>query len=870
MTLDEVELSVFWNYSLKELAQKLHTSIEYGLTSEDAVDRLSLYGKNILKSQKNSNFLVLLASQFKSPIILIFIFTSILSIFLGELEDATLIIIIIIISGILGFWQESGAINAVDKLLEIIRSHISVIRDGISISISTEDIVPGDIITLTAGDSIPADSFIIESKDLFVNEATLTGESYPVGKYANILPKDTSLRNRTNSVFTGTFVVSGKGKVLAIRTGTNSEFGEISNSLKYKNPETDFEHGVRKFGYFLIEVTMLLVISIVLLNIYFGRSVLESFLFSLALAIGLTPQLLPAIISVNLAQGARRMVRDKVIVKRLAALENLGSMNILCSDKTGTLTIGTVQLELAIDLDRRPSDKVLLYSYLNAAYETAFMNPIDKAIKDYCFDKIDIKNYDKIDEIPYDFIRKRLSVLVSVKANGSTNSYGNKNTIIITKGALNNILEVCSTAERCGKVIELSKVRQEIYQRYEEFGEKGLKILGLCYRYFDSLAEAEKIQLDKQDETKMTFLGFIVFSDPIKNNVVESITKLRNLGISVKIISGDNKYVVANMAKQIGVFNSNILVGQEIHKTSFDALVKKVNDIDIFAEIEPNQKEQIILALRVSEKNVVGYLGDGINDATAIHAADVGISVNSAPNVTKEASDFVLLEKDLRVLAEGVVEGRRTFANTLKYVFMATSANFGNMFSMAVASIFLPFLPLLPKQILLMNLLTDLPEMTISTDNVDPEIIARPRRWDIKFIRKFMIVFGFLSTFFDLLTFGILLYFLHPASTEQFRTTWFLESIISACVIVLVIRTRRPIFKSRPKRYLIISTLIIIGIVLILPYTPIGKVFGLAGLPISYIMVIWLIVSAYAISAEIIKKVFYKSVNHQRKLLSAR
>ena len=410
MTFDKkVKQLEFWSYPLNELEQEFQTSIKNGLTSEDAESRLSSYGKNTLKSKKKSNLLFLWASQFKSPIILIFIFTSLLSLFLGQLEDAALIITIIIISGILGFWQERGAINEVDKLLEFVQARILVLRDGINISIPSIDIVPGDIITLTAGDSIPADSIIVESNDLFVNEATLTGESYPVGKSIKILPRDASLRDRSNSVFMGTFVVSGKAKALVIRTGINSEFGEISNSLKYKNPETDFEHGVRKFGYFLMEVTLLLVISIVLINIYFGRSILESFLFSLALAIGLTPQLLPAIISVNLSHGARRMARDKVIVKRLAALENLGSMNILCSDKTGTLTIGNVQLKSAIDIDCNTSDKVLLYSYLNSSYETAFTNPIDKAIKDYCSDKFDLRDYDKIDEIPYDFIRKRLS-----------------------------------------------------------------------------------------------------------------------------------------------------------------------------------------------------------------------------------------------------------------------------------------------------------------------------------------------------------------------------------------------------------------------------------------------------------------------------
>ena len=446
----------------------------------------------------------------------------------------------------------------VDKLLEFVQARILVLRDGINISIPSIDIVPGDIITLTAGDSIPADSIIVESNDLFVNEATLTGESYPVEKSIKILPRDTSLRDRANSVFMGNFVVSGKAKALVIRTGINSEFGEISNSLKYKNPETDFEHGVRKFGYFLMEVTLMLVISIVLINIYFGRSILESFLFSLALAIGLTPQLLPAIISVNLSHGARRMAKDKVIVKRLAALENLGSMNILCSDKTGTLTIGNVQLKSAIDIDCNTSDKVLLYSYLNSSYETAFTNPIDKAIKDYCSDKFDLKDYDKIDEIPYDFIRKRLSVLVSYDDKSFIESTDkNKYSFIVTKGALNNILEVCSTAERCGKIVDLSEVRPEIMKRYEEFGNQGLRILGLCYKDVDVRLGPDKMGIDKKDETEMTFLGFIVFFDPIKIDVIESITKLRNLGISVKIISGDNKYVVANLAKQIGMFNSN-------------------------------------------------------------------------------------------------------------------------------------------------------------------------------------------------------------------------------------------------------------------------------------------------------------------------
>ena len=508
----------------------------------------------------------------------------------------------------------------------------------------------------------------------------------------------------------------------------------------------------------------MLVISILVINIYFHRPVLDSFLFSLALAIGLTPQLLPAIISVNLAHGAKRMAAEKVIVKRLASIENLGSMNILCSDKTGTLTTGEVKLHSAINIEGNESEKVLLYAYLNAFYETGFVNPIDKAIKD--FRQFDTSSYLKLDELPYDFIRKRLTIFVS----------SNESHIIVTKGALHNVLSVCSNAESAsGQVVEISKVKEEIQSRYEELGRKGFRVLGVSYRLMDHSCSS----ISKEDEISMTFAGFIVLFDPVNPGVTESISALKKLGISLKLITGDNKHVAAYVGRIVGLSNPHILVGSDLNHISAEALTKLVNDIDIFAEIEPNQKERIILALRRTAANVVGYMGDGINDASALHAADAGISVDTAADVLKEAADIVLLEKDLGVLVKGVQEGRRTFANTLKYVFMATSANFGNMFSMAGASLFLPFLPLLPKQILLVNLMTDLPEMTISTDNVDPEIVEKPRRWDLRFISKFMLVFGLLSTVFDYITFAVLIFLLH-ANTDQFRTAWFTESIISA------------------------------------------------------------------------------------------
>ncbi|HET7146929.1 MAG TPA: magnesium-translocating P-type ATPase [Candidatus Nitrosopolaris sp.] len=858
----------------EEKGQQPQQLQEVGLTNTEANRRLSKYGKNLVDSKKKSDSLSLLFSQFKSPIIVIFIFTSVLSFFLGQTEDAIIIISIVVVSGLLGFWQEKGATDAVAKLLEIVQLKTTVLRDSKTQEIPSEDVVPGDIVTLKSGDSIPADCVVIESRDLFVNEATLTGESYPAEKSLNILPRDTPLRERTNSVFMGTFVVSGMAKVLVIKTGANTELGKISDRLRRKSPETEFERGVRRFGYFLMEITLMLVISILVINVYFGRPIIESFLFSLALAIGLTPQLLPAIISVNLSHGAKRMANEKVIVKRLASIENLGSMNILCSDKTGTLTIGEVKLQSAIDVKGNPNNKVLQYAYLNSVYETGFSNPIDKAIKDFCSQQFDISVYSKLDEIPYDFIRKRLTCLISSSSSFSdktkptfmlTKTTATTNHFMVTKGAVHNILEVCSHAEMAeGKIVHISIVKQEIQDRFKELSSKGFRILGVCYRnivyYHDGRdVSTSHYSITKADEINMTFLGFLIFFDPIKPDVIESISKLNRLGISLKIITGDNTHVAEHVGQQIGLLSTRILTGPDLHQLSNEALMKQADEIDIFAEIEPNQKERIILALRHSQKNVVGYMGDGINDASALHAADASISVDKAADVVKEAADFVLLEKDLAVLAKGVEEGRRTFANTLKYVFMATSANFGNMFSMAGVSLFLPFLPLLPKQILLMNLMTDAPEMTISTDNVDLEILDRPRRWDIRFIKKFMIVFGLLSTMFDFTTFGVLLFILH-SSTDQFRTAWFMESVISASIIVLVIRTRKPLFGSKPGKHLLLATLFIVGISIILPFTPVALLFGFTGLSILYLTAVGVIVSIYIATAEIVKKVFYKIV----------
>jgi len=640
----------------------------------------------------------------------------------------------------------------------------------------------------------------------------------------------------------GTNIISGTAKALIINTGKNTEFGKISERLKLKPPETEFDHGVKKFGYFLMIITLLLVISILVVNVYFSRPLLSSFLFALALAVGLTPQLLPAIISINLSRGSKKMADYKVIIKQLTSIENFGSMNILCSDKTGTITEGIIEINSALDVNGIKNEKVLLYGYINALFQSGYTNPIDEAIKSY--QKIDISEYKKLNEIPYDFIRKRLSILVS---------YNSEN-ILISKGAVSNIFSVCSYAEISqNKIIDISEVKDQIQQHFEDLSNKGFKILGIAYKKVNFIDH-----ITKESEFDMIFLGFLILFDPIKPDIIVTINKLNQLGINLKIISGDNKLISNNVAQQIGFSNPKIITGQELRQMSDEALIKMAIITDVFVEIEPNQKERIILALKKAN-NVVGYIGDGINDASALHAADVGISVNTAADVAKEAAEIVLLDKDLNVLIDGINEGRKTFANTMKYINITTSANFGNMFSMAGISLLLPFLPMLPRQILLTNLITDFPAITIASDNVDIEQIEKPKRWNIKFIRNFMLFFGILSTLFDFLTFFILLFVLH-ANQDQFRTGWFIVSVITELFIILVIRTEKPLYKSKPSKIMIIVSSLIMIAVIILIFTPFGIIMGFTMLSFPFILILMSIVLIYILTNEISKKLFYKVI----------
>lgn len=835
--MDE-SLQSFWHLSSKEVLAKLCSSQVEGLTETEAQKRLKLYGHNVLKTKKNLGILKLLFSQFNTPLMYLLIFAASLSLILYDTIDALIIFGIIFISAFLSFIQERGALKAMEKLLKIVQIKADVIRNKIKKEISIEEVVPGDIIELNAGDVIPGDCYLLEAKDLYVDEATLTGETFYAEKRPGTVPYDVPIAKRTNALFMGTHVVSGTAKALVVLTGKNTEFGKISDRLTSHLPETEFEHGVRRFGYFLMEVTFLLLIVIFAFNIYLARPAVESILFALSLSVGLTPQLLPAIIAINLAHGANKMAKKHVIVKKLASIENFGSMNILCADKTGTLTSGEVKLNNACDYEGKKSDKVFLYAYLNAKFQSGYTNPIDNAISET---QKDITGWSKLDEVPYDFIRKRISILVE----------NDHSRLLITKGAFQSILDICTHVETASReVIDIHQVYSDMQKRFVEFSNEGYRALGIAYCKGDEISS-----LAPEHEKQMIFLGFLLFGDPIKKDILNTIESLKELGIELKIITGDNKLVAMHVAKLLGLSEMKILTGSQLHHMSDDALLHQAAQNSIFAEIEPNQKERIILALRKAG-NVVGFLGDGINDVTALHAADVSISVDSAADAAKEVANIVLMKKDLSVLKESVKAGRTTFANTLKYVFMASSANFGNMFSMAGASLFLSFLPLLPKQVLLTNLMTDFPEMTIATDRVDEEMVQKPLRWNIDFIHKFMIIFGLISSFFDYATFGVLL--LLNASVSEFRTAWFIESVVSATLIVLVVRTFKPFFTSLPSKYLLIAVIGVVISALLVPIMPFAHRLGFTVLQSKFYLFIAIIIVLYVICVELAKNKFFK------------
>ena len=830
------------------LLQGLETSPQ-GLSSEEAERRLEIYGTNEFARKRKRTGIVSFLLHFKSPLIIILLFAASISGILGDLPDMSIIFTIVLLSVILDHYQESKAENAAELLKEKVTTTATVLRDNVRKEMKLSQIVPGDIIYLSAGDITPADARIVSAKDLFINQSALTGESFPVEKTPGPLKgASSSITDWNNYLFMGTSVVSGTATAAVVKTGSLTEFGKIAKKLVGRAPETEFERGIKGFGLLIMQVTFLLVIFVFFVNALYKQTVLDSLLFSVALAVGLTPELLPMIITMNQSRGAIAMSKKGVIVKRLPSIENFGSMNVLCADKTGTLTENRITLLLHVDIEGKDDNKVLLYSYLNSYYQTGLKSPLDEAI--LVHREVDTGDFQKIDEVPFDFVRRRVSVVVETE----------KQRFLIAKGAPEEILKVSGYSEIAGLATDLTEERHEkIVQKYYDLSSEGLRVLGVAYK---KLRE-EKAVYSVNDENSMVFLGFVAFLDPPKETVKESLQLLTNAGIELKILTGDNELVTKKVMEQLGLEIRGVVLGSEIIQMSDDALARIVEEANVFARVTPIQKDRIINTLKVNG-HVVGFMGDGINDAPSLRTSDVGISVDNAVDVAKESADIILLKSDLTVLAQGVLEGRKTFGNTMKYILMGVSSNFGNMFSVAGASLFLPFLPMLPVQILLNNLLYAFAQSTITTDNVDDEYIARPKRWDISFIRKFMVVLGPVSSLFDFLTFFIMLLIFH-ATVPLFQTAWFIESICTQTLVVFVIRTRRkPFFKSKPSKYLALTSLIIVGFSLLLPFTSFGdKYFHFVPPPFTFFIALALVVGAYLVLAEIIKNWFYARNAHR-------
>jgi Mg2+-importing ATPase len=833
----------YWSIPVDEALKEFHSDIN-GLTTEDAALRLKENGENSIKKHKKASQLIMFLHQFKNPIVIILIIATLISAGTGEWIDAAIILLIVLSSSVLSFIQEYSASNALEELREKVQIKTLVMRSGIVIEIPSRELVVGDIIKLSAGSLVPADGLILESLDLSVNQSILTGESLPTEKKAGAIFEDLAVKDRENCLYMGTSVQNGSAKVLIVDTGVNTEFGEIAKQLTLRPPETEFERGIRHFGYLLTQIMLILTLAVFAINVIFKRPAIDSLLFSVALAVGITPQLLPAIISITLSKGSRIMAREGVIVRRLNAIENFGSMDILCTDKTGTLTEGVIRIDGATDAKGQKSDEVFRLAYLNASLQTGMANSLDDAISKA--HPIDISNVKKIGEIPFDFNRERLSIIVQE----------GDEIIMVAKGAINSILNICSQIEIDGiPKIKDDAVLETTLKHYAEWSSQGIRVLGVAKK---TVMLSEKFGI--QDENEMIFMGFILLFDHPKADVKETIDNLKHSGVSLRIITGDNKLIAMHTAESVGLKVTGVLTGDELRKLSDESFWNKIESTNIFAEVDPNQKERIILAFK-KKAHVVGYMGDGINDVPALHSADVSISVNNAADIAKESADLVLMENSLEVLNRGIKLGRTTFGNTLKYIQVTTSANFGNMFSMAGASLFLPFLPLLPKQILLINFLTDFPAITIANDTVDAEILEKPRRWDVKLIRDFMFTFGFISSVFDYITFAVLLIGF-KAQEELFQSSWFTVSILTELLILMVMRTQKPFYKSKPVPIMLFTVIFIGVLTLLLPYLPFHQYLNIEPINPAILLSLIAISVLYIITTEIAKHYFYKSKSH--------
>ena len=837
----------YWSRDIGDLSTSLGSG-SHGLTAAQAAQRLAVVGPNSVEDAQRLGPLRLLWRQVESPLVLILIFAAAVSLGLSQWVDATIIFAIVIGSTLLGFYQEYRASAAVEELKKRLALTCRVVRDGIEGTVRADALVPGDVLVLSAGNLIPADGRILEARDFLVSEASMTGESFPVEKQPGVVPADAPIAQRTNVVFLGASVRSGTARVLVVETGRRTAFGAIAARLRARAPETHFARGLRQFGYLLIRSMVVIVLSVLTVNLLMHRPLVESLLFSVALAVGLSPELLPAIVSVTLSAGARAMSKQGVIVRRLDAIENLGSMTVLCTDKTGTLTEGTIVLADATDPRGRTSSGVRQLAFLNASFETGIDNPIDAAIVTAGEQAgLSTAGHDKIDEIPYDFLRKRLTIVMAGAGDAQRH-------LVVTKGAFSKVLSICTQVEYDGAVLALTDaVAAELSAYYEAKGVAGFRVLALATRTVPA-----KGTYQRDDEAEMVFAGFLLFLDPPKADAARVLGDLGKLNVQVKIITGDNRFVTGHLAGMVGIDPTSMLTGDALAKLDDEALWQVAAGTSLFAEIDPQQKERIVRALQRTGQSV-GYLGDGINDAPALHAADVGISVDQAVDVARESADIILLKRDLDVLRTGVEDGRRTFANTLKYISITTSANFGNMVSMAIAAPLLPFLPLVAKQILFNNFLSDVPSMAISTDRVDPESVTYPQRWDVAQVRRYMIVFGLVSSIFDLLTFAVLL-LLFRAGEARFQTAWFVVSLLTELGVVLILRTRGAAWRSRPSALLLWTTIAATVFALAVPFFgPGSRLFGFVPLSPAEMGTAVGIVAAYLAATEATKRWFFRT-----------
>jgi P-type Mg2+ transporter len=826
--------------SVSDLMQSLHSSVT-GLRTSDAAAILKTSGPNEIDGATRKSLLRAFFGRFANPLVLILLFAATVSAFTGDVASLVIISAIVLMSVILDVAQEHQAQNAADSLRKQVSLRATVLRGGNPAEIPAAEIVPGDVVCLAAGDLVPADARLIEARDLFVDEALLTGEAYPAEKLTE-LPKGDAAHETPfprNLVFMGSSAVSGTAKALILATGRNTQLGSIASTLRKEPPPTAFALGIQKFGMMIIRATIFLVLFVVLVNLVFHRPLLESFLFALALAVGLTPELLPMIVSVTLARGSIRMAHNEVIVKRQSAIDDLGSMDVFCSDKTGTLTEASIKLIREVDIEGHDSGEVMQMALLNAAFETGLKSPLDEAI--LAAGQIDLASWRKIDEVPFDFERRRVSILVE----------GGGRRLLVVKGAPEDILSLSARYQQNGSEHPLdAAARAKAEITFNALGAEGFRVLGVAWREVD-LHRQNAAVADEQD---LTFAGYLAFLDPPKAGAREALSELASLGVAVKVVTGDNERVTRHVCAELGLKVAGTLTGPQVADLTDEALAARVDDTTLFCRVTPPQKSRIIAALR-RKGHVVGYLGDGINDAPPLHVADVGFSVDTAVDVAKQAAAIILLRKDLSVLADGVREGRRTFANILKYMMMGTSSNFGNMFSMAGGVLFLPFLPMLPTQVLLNNLLYDLSEIAIPLDHVSEATTCRPRGWDLKILRQFMFVFGPLSSVFDFVTFALLLWGFR-ADQQLFQTGWFVESMATQILVIFIIRTATAL-RDRPHPALVATSLSALAIAVLLPYSPLAPWFGFVALPGDVVAALVLVTAVYLIAVYAVKRWFF-------------